>query len=123
MKYLISFLILFCGGCTSISYGPMTIRSVGVDATFDDAQWAKVGADGKSSEVFVIHGVKRNATESTHTVCNTALALAGALIGSPAGLPGAASGAVIGGGSGELLQTIKEYFSKTSTTNATETVK
>jgi len=105
-------------GCTSVSYGPMTVRSIGSDMAFDDAQWLKTGPDG-SSEMVVIHHAKRNASESTHTVANAALAITGAIVGSPAGVPGAAAGAAIGGGSGEILQTVRDWFNKdSSNTNA-----
>lgn len=114
MKVLWSLLLVACMGCTSVSYGPLTVRSIGTDVQIEDGQWVKMDANGKPSEIIVVKGCNRNSSTSTHVVANSALAIAGAIMGSPAGAPGAAAGAVAAGGIGELYQSLKDYLSQTN---------
>lgn len=119
-RSIIGLLVMSLAGCASINYGPLTVRTVGTDAQFEEASWAKVYPD-KTVETFVLKGVKKNGSESTHTVANAALAIVGAIIGAPAGAPGAAAGAAIGGGGGEAVQRFFDWFNKPVSTNSPTT--
>ena len=77
---LILLALLALTGCSSITYGPLTVRSLGTDVNVDSAQWVKTTQpNGTTTEALTVQGGKRNATDSVHTVAKITAAKSAAL--------------------------------------------
>ena len=98
-------------GCTSVNYGPLSVKSFGADVSFDQADWIKKAPDG-SVEALSVKGGKRDASTSTHTAANLIMGLAGAVIGLQAGPAGSAGGAAAGLSTAELWQSLQDWLNK-----------
>lgn len=118
---LLLLVVLLTGCATYERHSPVTgdttIRTFGQDVK-GQVEFSMQGTNGVI-ETLRINGSK-DASESTHTVANVAMAAIGAVAGSAGGPAGSAAGAGVGAAVAEVYQQVKDAVRENASTEHTE---
>lgn len=107
--------LMLCAGCTSLSYGPFSAKSLAANIDMQDVTWMKT-TGSNDVELIQVSGYARDQVKGTKVVGDILGMLAGGLIGSAAGPATAAGGAIAGGGMADFIQQAVAALKETAKT-------